>query len=199
MVEVTVLPPQVSFPQLTAKHVIKTLGEHRTAFMNANNLSGYVDDDYVLREDKVADLLTMIGCTKGMTWQQVKDFGWKIKQLTKDSKSKLSLVACIDLVSKALGYNGQALAQVCQNREGFVENLWGEGIVVDMKMFEQDGKIRADKGAFLRVYQNRTYNLALSRHIKESRKSESEVERIRAKKDLQALTKKRRTAPIEFR
>lgn len=37
MVDVTVLPPEEAPPQLTARYVISSLGEHWTAFLAANN------------------------------------------------------------------------------------------------------------------------------------------------------------------
>jgi hypothetical protein len=61
MVDITILPPEDAPPQLTARYVIGSLGEHWAAFLAANNISGWVqDDDYVLRDDRIADLLLTI-------------------------------------------------------------------------------------------------------------------------------------------
>lgn len=201
MVEVTELPPQPNLPKLTARHVIKTLGEHRVAFLAANNLTWCKmdDDEYVLRDDRIADILLMVACTKGMHYQHIKDFGWKIRRLAKDRPVDLPLTAAIDLVAKALGYNHATLANVCRDEDSFVENLWGHGVIITEQMFSGEGKVKGNKRAYERVYANRHRNLAEAKVRNKLRASADEPGR-RDIKDLKLQEiARQRAKPIEFR
>jgi hypothetical protein len=137
--QVTVLPPQPDGKQLTARHVVKTLGEHAAAFMLANNIRGFQkDDDYVLRDDLVMDILLGIACTTGLTRTQAKEFGFKIRVLTKAAGIKVSLSECFNLVARALGYHAYNLAHMCSDEEGFIENLWAYGVIINTQMLDAD-------------------------------------------------------------
>ncbi|MBX6690043.1 hypothetical protein I8746_10555 [Pseudomonas sp. USTB-Z] len=65
--------PQPVAKQLTAKVAMVHLGDHFDAFLNANNISSWAQDEsYLLRDDNVADVLILLGTTKGMTVGQLK-------------------------------------------------------------------------------------------------------------------------------
>ena len=50
--------PQEIPKTITARVAISRLGEHLQAFLNANNISKWTtDEDYVLKDDKLADVL----------------------------------------------------------------------------------------------------------------------------------------------
>jgi hypothetical protein len=139
MVEVTVLPPQEADKQLTAKYVIKTLGEHAQAFMLANNINGFLEDDnYVLRDDRVVDILLRVSCTAGLTRAQVKRFAFNITKMTKEAKSKIPLSAALNLVARALGYHAYNLAHACCDDQGYIENLWRYGACITNQLFAED-------------------------------------------------------------
>lgn len=61
----TVYPAQEAEKPLTARVAIVQLGDHLQAFLNSNNISSWAPtDDYILREDRLADVLVCLGTAK---------------------------------------------------------------------------------------------------------------------------------------
>jgi hypothetical protein len=128
MVDITILPPEGAPPQLTARYVIGSLGEHWAAFLAANNISGWVqDDDYVLRDDRIADLLLTISATTGMYMGQFKRMASRLSALSKDCGNQIQLSAINEIVAKALGYYSYNFAYKCRTADDFIENVWPTG------------------------------------------------------------------------
>ncbi|EPZ4269914.1 hypothetical protein ACXNAO_006897, partial [Pseudomonas aeruginosa] len=61
MPEIQELPPEELPKQITARHVTRSLGQHLEAFLAANNLQGWkAEEEYVLRDDRLADQLLLL-------------------------------------------------------------------------------------------------------------------------------------------
>jgi hypothetical protein len=120
-VEITEIPPQEEPKQLTVRAVSKTLGEHFAAFLAANNLNGYMDDpDYVLRDDRVGDILMGIASQPGLKEKRVKDHARKLRDL-----SGMNYMTCLHLVCRALGYPAWDLAKkYMDTKECYILNMW---------------------------------------------------------------------------
>lgn len=106
MVEVKVLPTQEPDQKLTARHRIKTLSEHQLAFLNANNLSGFMEDqDYVLDENKVGDILVMIATSERIKRHQFPAYVKMIRKASACGGVELPKNVGRELVARALGYD----------------------------------------------------------------------------------------------
>lgn len=139
MPEITVLPPQEVPTQLTARSVIDTLGEHWSAFLAANNLSGWTeDDDYVLRADRFADVLLSISSTTGMYVSQFKRQAARLKALSLDAGSKVKLTAVNEIIARALGYDTYYMAYKCRTVDDFIQNVWPVGAVLSLSIMEAE-------------------------------------------------------------
>jgi hypothetical protein len=118
--QVTVLPSEDPSPQLTVRTVSKTLGEHFTAFLAANNLNGYLDDpDYVLRDDRVGDILLRIVERPGMS---IKDMKKRARSM--HNKFGLKHTDGLHVLSRALGYPAWDMANKYRDANDFVINMW---------------------------------------------------------------------------
>ncbi|MGF6282302.1 hypothetical protein ABH908_000214 [Pseudomonas frederiksbergensis] len=128
MVDVTILPSEEIPSQITARHVIRSLGEHWDAFLAANNISGWQqDDDYVLRDDRIADLLLIISATSGLYLGQFKRMAMRVKVLSQESGNKLPISVINEFLAKALGYYSYNFAYKCRTTDDFIENVWPTG------------------------------------------------------------------------
>ena len=189
--KITVLPPQAGGKQLTARYVIKTLGEHTAAFLAANNIRGFQKDgDYVLRDDLVMDILLGIACTTGLTRTQAKEFGFKIRVLTKAAGIKVSLSECLNLVARALGYHAYNLAHMCSDEEGFIENLWAYGVIINEQMLDAD-----DDKSVMRTNRQH-WRMLVDRRKKSSGKG---VLKPDMSENKSTRAKRERARPIEYR
>ncbi|MBF8806566.1 hypothetical protein [Pseudomonas asiatica] len=122
--------PQPVDKQLTAKVAIANLGEHFDAFLNANNISSWAQDDsYLLRDDNVADVLILLGTTKGMTVGQLKYQGKKIIKLVAAFGGKLRQMVAYRMVANCLGYETYEFALSCRSVDDYIDNLWAGGMV----------------------------------------------------------------------
>ncbi|KYC17531.1 hypothetical protein WM94_21645 [Pseudomonas sp. ABFPK] len=122
--------PQPVDKQLTAKVAMANLGDHFKAFLNANNVSNWAQDDcYLLRDDKVADVLILLSTTKGMTVGQLKYQGKKLIKLVAASGGKLRQMLAYRMVANCLGYETYEFALSCRSVDDYIDNLWVEGMV----------------------------------------------------------------------
>jgi hypothetical protein len=123
--------PQQAPRQLTARAAIKHLGEHLQAFLNANNIASWKpDDDYVLRSDKVADVLVTLGNARVLTVAQLKFQAKLLQRLFTTSGAKISLSNSQNMVARCLGYKDYRLAYFCRSVDHYVDNLWPTEMVV---------------------------------------------------------------------
>lgn len=142
MTEVTLIPPQELPKQITARSVISTLGEHWIAFLAANNMSGWTaDEEYVLREDRFADVLLMIAGSTGLYLSQLKRNGKRLKKLAAATDNTVGLSKIYDMIAKALGYSGYAIAVKCRTADDFIENIWPLGAA--MSLLTLDAEVRS--------------------------------------------------------
>ena len=187
MPEIIVLPPAAAPTQLTARYVSQSLGEHWTAFLAANNLAGWVqDDDYILRNDRIGDLLLKISATTGLYLGQYKLMAGTLTALTKDSGSKIQISAVNDIIAKALGYSCYYFALKCRTTDDFIENVWPSGAALSLT--ELDANAGQNRQTTLRLMERYKVNFAGDRlaNLDSSRKRGSR-ERIQAQK-LKPLT-----------
>lgn len=123
--------PQEIPKTLTARVAISHLGEHLQAFLNANNISNWApDEDYVLRDDKLADLLVTLGTAKGMTIAQMKYQARRVRKLAKDGGATMMLNHAYSMVANCLGYRDFQTSFVCRSVDHYVNNLWLTGMLL---------------------------------------------------------------------
>lgn len=135
-VEIQVLPAVPIPKKLTARHAAETLGEHFTAFLAANNLHGYLENpDYVLRDDRVNDVLLKVVISDGLRDTELKKLAFTIKNLT---EKQIGVTKAYELMARALGYKGWQLARLCKEENGFIPNVWkGERSAVQNLFIEE--------------------------------------------------------------
>lgn len=144
MTEITQLPPQEPPKQITARFVISNLGEHWVAFLAANNMSGWTaEEEYVLRDDRFADVLLMVASSKGMYLGQLKRYGKRLQKLAATTENHVGLSKVYDMIAKALGYSGYAIAYKCRTVDDFIENIWPLGAA--MSLVTLDSEVRSGK------------------------------------------------------
>ncbi len=144
------LPPEEAPKQITVRYVSRTLGDHFAGFLAANNLSGYLaDPDYVLRDDRVGDILLATSVKPGMRIEDIKQQASDLKRLT---EKQLGHSKCLELLARALGYPTYYLASVCRDADGYVHNVWaGEGKGREI-LYDQSGVIKGNNSR--RVFRN---------------------------------------------
>lgn len=132
-----ILPAQEIPSQITVRTVSKTLGDHFAGFIAANNLNGYLSDpDYVLRDDRIGDILLKVTVKPGMSLSEMKQLASSMVRLT---SRHITHSRALELISRALGYPTYYLAQICRDREDYIGNVWaGEGMGREM-MYELSG------------------------------------------------------------
>ncbi|WP_409262953.1 hypothetical protein [Pseudomonas putida] len=123
--------PQEIPKTLTARVAISRLGEHLQAFLNANNIANWTpDEDYVLRDDKLADVLVTIGAAKGMTIAQMKYQARKVRKLAKAGGAIMKLNHAYSMVANCLGYRDFRTSFMCRSVDHYVDNLWLTGVLL---------------------------------------------------------------------
>ncbi len=107
------------------------MGEHLQAFLNANNIANWTpDEDYVLRDDKLADVLVTIGAAKGMTIAQMKYQARKVRKLAKAGGAIMKLNHAYSMVANCLGYRDFRTSFMCRSVDHYVDNLWLTGVLL---------------------------------------------------------------------
>lgn len=200
----TVYPAQEAEKPPTAKAAIVHLGDHLQAFLNANNISNWAPtDDYVLREDRLADVLVCLGTAKGMSIAQMKYRAKKLLKLARAYGNPMKLSFAYDLVANCLGYKAFRLAHMCRSIDHHVENLWPLDMIKNGQLFNE-GKLltwpSSSTSEMLRErmqfnkHRDTLYNDIKKRSKKERTKRENDHLQMRSK----ALTR-RANQPIETR
>lgn len=190
MPEIIVLPPAAAPTQLTARYVSQSLGEHWTAFLAANNMAGWVrDDDYILRDDRIGDLLLTISATTGLYLGQFKHMASAISALSKESGSKIQLSAVNEIVAKALGYYSYNFAYKCRTTDDFIENVWPTGAALSLTELDiEAGDVRQHLYTKNRLMDRLKMNISRDRRANlDSSIKRGSRERIQAQK-LKPLT-----------
>lgn len=132
------LPPQEAPKQLTARQVCENLGEHYEAFLAANNIKGWVIDDHVLDYSHIADVLFRISATTGLYVGRLSNEGGHLRSLAKKAGSDEPLHFWLNCAARALGYPSYFLAHRCRKENGFVQNLWPEGALMNPDDFGEE-------------------------------------------------------------
>lgn len=200
----TVYPAQEVEKPLTAKVAIVHLGDHLQAFLNANNISSWAPtNDYILREDRVADVLVCLGTAKGMSIAQIKYRAKKLLKLVRADGNPMKLSFAYDLVANCLGYKAFRLAHVCRSIDHYVENLWPLDVMSNGRLFNEGELLAWPSSSTSEMLRERMqfnknrdglYNDIKKRSRKERTKKESEYLQVRNK----ALAR-RANQPIEPR
>lgn len=130
MVKITVLPPQEEPSKPTAQVKINSLGEHLRAFMNANNISGFIkEDDNELDDDTVAGLLSNVMFGPGLRAGKIRE---RARKLYRISEGTITNRAANHLVYAALGYHDTNHARkLCGplDNDTFVPNIGRSNMV----------------------------------------------------------------------
>lgn len=128
---ITHLPPEPNPERITARAAIRSLGEHYQAFLAMNNLKGYPDEpEHTLRGDRVHDLLLIISTKPGLTIEEAKAYGFRLKHIT---QGVVKLTEGYLMVVRALGYSNWAEARHCAEVGDFIPNLWPYAKEVDVR------------------------------------------------------------------
>lgn len=132
--------PQEIPKTITARVAISRLGEHLQAFLNANNISKWTtDEDYVLKDDKLADVLVTLGTAKGMTIAQIKYQARRVRKLAKAGGAIMKLNHAYSMVANCLGYRDFKTSFKCRSVDHYVDNLW----LTDMLL--RDGLLASER------------------------------------------------------
>lgn len=200
----TVYPAQQAEKPLTAKAAIVHLGDHLQAFLNANNISSWAPtDDYVLREDRVADVLVCLGTAKGMSIAQIKYRAKKLLKLVRADGSPMKLSFAYDLVANCLEYKAFRHAHVCRSIDHYVENLWPLNVISNGLLFNEGELLAWPSSSTSEMLRERMqfnkhrdslYNDIKKRSKRERTQKESEYLQMRSKS-----LARRASQPIEPR
>ena len=132
--------PQEIPKTITARVAISRLGEHLQAFLKANNISKWTtDEDYVLKDDKLADVLVTLGTAKGMTIAQIKYQARRVRKLAKTGGAIMKLNHAYSMVANCLGYRDFKTSFKCRSVDHYVDNLW----LTDMLL--RDGLLASER------------------------------------------------------
>ena len=200
----TVYPAQEVDIPLTARVAIVNLGDHLQAFLNANNISSWAPvDDYVIREDRLADVLVFLGTAKGISIAQIKYRAKKLLKLVRTSGNPMKLSFAYNLVANCLGYKTYQFAYTCRSIDHYVENLWPLNIIDNGHLFSEGELLMWPSSSTSVMLQERMqfnrhrddlFNDIKRRSKKERTQRENEYLQVRSK----ALTR-RATQPIDPR
>ncbi|VVM75927.1 hypothetical protein PS673_02021 [Pseudomonas fluorescens] len=198
-------PPQEIGRKLTAKSVCESLGEHFSAFLVANNISGWSEcDSYILRGDRISDLLIMISCCTGLYVGQVKFQARRVRELAKASGVNLRLCDTYQMLARALGYRSYHDAYKCRSVDDFIESIWPEGAAVGLNTMELEVRgCGADSKLISHLKERYRYNMIRDKVFspKAQREATSKKELLRIKEcRREARLKQQRyaTKPIEY-
>lgn len=204
------LPPQEAPKQLTARQVCESLGEHYEAFLAANNIKGWVIDDHVLDNSHISDVLFRISATTGLYVGRLSNEGGHLRKLAKEAGNDAPLHFWLNCAARALGYPSYHLAHCCRRENGFVENLWPEGALMNPDDFgEELPKEREHRRIVQAMNKNyranrlrdRQYN-QLRRALEAASKEGSRVANHRwkeLKESKKKELKKQRGIPVQYR
>lgn len=210
MIEIMTLPPQEAPKQLTARQVCESLGEHYEAFLAANNIKGWIIDDHVLDNSHISDVLFRISASTGLYVGRLSNEGGHLRKLAKEAGNDAPLHFWMNCAARALGYPSYHLAHSCRRENGFVENLWPEGALMNPDDFGEE--LPRDK-EHRRIVQtmnmnyranklrDRQYN-QLRRVLKAASKEGSRVANYRwkeLKESKKKELKRQRGIPVQYR
>lgn len=140
MPEIQELPPEEIPKQITARHVTRSLGQHLEAFLASNNLQGWkAEEEYVLRDDRLADQLLLLTQVTGLYLGQFKRYSTRLLKLARRNGAEIRLTEVQGMVARALGYNSYHVAYKCRSVDDFIDNLWPQGAA--MSLVSLDGAV----------------------------------------------------------
>ncbi|MCX2694493.1 hypothetical protein OO256_26710 [Pseudomonas sp. DCB_CB] len=191
-IEVSVLPPADTPKQLTARSVISSLGEHWVAFLAANNITGWAEDaDYILREDRIVDIVLTVGSSTGLYLGQLKRQASLIKKLSAASGGNLKIAHINEIIAKALGYKNYYMAYKCRSVDNFVQNVWPSGVALSLDIVDAESLNSSRHSSVVSAL------VANYRFNKERDKLANTSKIMRAEQHKKKISK--RTNKIEFR
>lgn len=200
----TVYPPQECDNILTARVAIAHLGDHLQAFLNANNISSWApSDDYILREDRVADILVCLGTSKGMTIAQIKYRAKKLIKVVRSTGGSMKLSFAYSLIANCLGFSDYKFAYKYRSIDHYVENLWPLGMLINGCLFkDMDFASWPSSSVSARMRENLRFNETRDRVLKEikrKKKKERNLKEVEFLKMRNNAITCRATVPIETR
>lgn len=141
MVDIVVIPADELPRHLTARHVVQGLGEHLDAFLAANNMSGWkAEDEYILRDDRVADQLLLVSQATGLYVTRLKRIAKSLTRIGRANGADLKISNVQEMLARALGYNGYHIAYHCRTVDDFIENIWPMGAAMSLDTLNRNGE-----------------------------------------------------------
>lgn len=138
--DITILPASPAPTLLTAQARVRSMGEHFVAFLAMNNIHGYLNDpDYVLRTDRVNDILLSVALSDGLSDTEFKTQAFAIKNLT---RKQIGVGASMELLARAMGYSHYQLANLCRSPEGYIENVWSGSVRVAAELLSSEESLK---------------------------------------------------------
>lgn len=155
-IEPETISEQANPQQLTARHCIDNLAEHWSAFQAVHNLNGWEPDAaYVLRTDRIADILLRTSSRKHMSLKRIKETATTLKKLSAKADGKIKNTECLDMVAKALGYASYDLAYRCRSVDHVVDNAWGTERFLGLMNVQKDVSSLDRKAMISKLYAER--------------------------------------------
>lgn len=134
VMDIVVLPPEAEPKQLTAKVVLHRLGDHLQAFLAHNNMHGYLKDpEYVLRDDRVADILLDVASRESVHYKTLKEIARKLKLL---SDKSMKHGHCLELLARALGYKTWRDCVFSMPESEVIVNMWLDSSSTQIRLFD---------------------------------------------------------------
>lgn len=159
LVEVTELPPAELPKHVTARHVINGLGEHYAAFLAANNLTGWqVAEDYVLRDDRLADQLLLISQSTGLYVLRLKRIAKYLTKVARANGAEIKLTNVQEMLARALGYSGYHIAVHCRTVDDFIENIWPAGAAMSLTTLNEEARTSVNSELMDRLSERIEFN-----------------------------------------
>ncbi|AJA16804.1 hypothetical protein OFL75_34925 [Pseudomonas aeruginosa] len=184
MPEIQELPPEEIPKQITARHVTRSLGQHLEAFLAANNLQGWkAEEEYVLRDDRLADQLLLLTQVTGLYLGQFKRYSTRLLKLARRNGAEIRLTEVQGMVARALGYNSYHVAYKCRSVDDFIDNLWPQGAA--MSLVSLDGAVagmRQQSAVIQRLIDRYRFNKERDRMVNAGAKPGGQADPKMAKK-----------------
>jgi len=179
--DIVVLPPMEEPKQYTVRTVSQTLGDHYVMFLNANNLTCYIDEkERVLSYNNIGDILLLIAARRVLTIKRLKDHARSIKKL---SSKLLSASDALNVIARALGYRDWPLLMFCRHQDDTVENVWSGFEDAHSNLFSEESSIEQfalkNKHIHRLLTLNAKLNKTRSNSIKQKQRREEKESRTK--------------------
>lgn len=170
MIEIVEVPPEELPKLVTARYVAHSLGEHLEAFLAANNMSGWkVDEDYILRDDRIGDQLLLLSQSTGLYVSRFKRMAKILMKLGRANGAELKLTTAQEMLAHALGYNCYQIAYRCRTVDDFIENVWPMGAAMSLDTLNKEAvELRVNPDLLKRLRERIQFNVQRDKQFSSS-------------------------------